>query len=270
MQTLSSMEAKTPSARYRRTIHIEGEPRVPPVPSLKGNISVADIPIEYGYAVTSDDVPVLPTPPTSASVYSDGFNTARSSAVTAVDPAFNSAIALLTFREQQEAARATYELSTTSKSRGYHLPLHQPPLRKSSLKYINSDENAEPSRQPIQGQARIPSLRLSSSFNKQNIPKSSLKEDVTTSRSPLRKLTLLGNRDGNRPLEDNVDSGASTSPLSINKRTKKDASGLRPLRLARSATAKARGLLRQKEVLPEVVVRPPSTNEDEIAIYSFQ
>ena len=36
-------------------------------------------------------------------------------------------------------------------------------------------------------------------------------------------------------------------------------SGLKPLRLARSATAKARGVLRQSETLPEFVVRPPST-----------
>jgi hypothetical protein len=40
-------------------------------------------------------------------------------------------------------------------------------------------------------------------------------------------------------------------------------SGLKPLTLARSATAKARGLLRQGEVLPDVVVRPPSV------VYSF-
>ena len=35
-------------------------------------------------------------------------------------------------------------------------------------------------------------------------------------------------------------------------------SGLKPLKLARSATTKARGVLRQGEVLPDVVVRPPS------------
>lgn len=40
-------------------------------------------------------------------------------------------------------------------------------------------------------------------------------------------------------------------------------SGLKPLTLARSATAKARGLLRQGEALPDVVVRPPSV------VYSF-
>lgn len=46
-------------------------------------------------------------------------------------------------------------------------------------------------------------------------------------------------------------------------------SGLKPLKLARSATSKARGVLRNGEVLPSVVVRPPSTSSHTGFAYSF-
>lgn len=280
VQTLNTMEAKTPNSRYRRTMY-GGETAVPPVPTIhvqetsNHNISTLDVTnIEYGYAITSDArtslKPMQPTPPSSASVYSDGFNTARSSAITMIDQAANSATSLLTFQEQQEAARTIYDSPTKPKSRGYHLPMQQPPIRKSSITYIRSDENVYTSQQPVRAQSRTPSLRLSNSLKKQNIPKLLLKEGATPSRSPFRKLTLLTNRDGNLPAEDNVESGAGTPPLSISKKTKKDVSGLRPLKLARSATTKARGLLRQTEILPEVVVRPPSANENDMFTYSFQ
>ncbi|GJJ07275.1 hypothetical protein Clacol_001475 [Clathrus columnatus] len=272
VQTLNSVETTTPSNRHRRTVY-GGETNVPPVPTIlvqepsRRNIFTLDLSnVEYGFAITPDHPGTSRpfaqlSPPTSASVYSEGFNTARSSSLTMVDSATS-----LTFQNQQEASRTICEPSPMSKLRGYHLPLQRSPIRKSSVTYIKSNENENTCRLPVQAQSRTSSLRLSNSLRKQNIPKTPSKDDVTSSRTPLRKLTLLANRDPNRSHdepEDSVGSGAGTPPLAISKKLGKDVSGLRPLQLARSATAKARGFLRQNEVLPEVVVRPPSINEDE-------
>ncbi|KAJ7771156.1 hypothetical protein DFH07DRAFT_879744 [Mycena maculata] len=84
----------------------------------------------------------------------------------------------------------------------------------------------------------------------------------------LRPLKLLGERDMN--------AGGGTPPLSLRKKGNKlrvvnDENGapvlpverkrsLKPLALARTETSKARGVLRHEEVLPDVVVRPPSNH----------
>jgi hypothetical protein len=45
---------------------------------------------------------------------------------------------------------------------------------------------------------------------------------------------------------------------------------LKPLKLARSETNKMRGILRQTEVLPHVVVRPPSESNQSVLEYRFR
>jgi hypothetical protein len=118
--------------------------------------------------------------------------------------------------------------------------------------------------------------------------------------TPLRPLSLLQGRNSNTPKD-----SATTQPLATPKRpstTPKRSnapsstgttaekkrrskaggfqdenqtipstpgSGLKPLKLARSATSKARGVLRKGEVLPSVVVRPPSTSSHNGFAYSF-
>lgn len=274
VKVLGNFETKTPSSttRHRRTVY-GGETGVPPVPSLNTRKLSSDTRdtqhlneasdashIEFGYAMTSDDQRNLVrgsnfTPPTSASVYSDGFNTARSSLATMVEQPPTSATTLLprSFRREQERFyNAPSELYTQkSQASPYHLP--RDPSRRSSIVYIKSGEN-------------IPSTLQNTQSNSKNALRSSVKrlipqKSFNAENSPLRKFTLLGTRDLNRSTND-TESG--TPPLSISKKIKKEPSekerGLRPLKLARSATAKARGLLRQDGVLPDIVVRSPSTS----------
>ncbi|KAJ7482400.1 hypothetical protein B0H11DRAFT_2022803 [Mycena galericulata] len=82
----------------------------------------------------------------------------------------------------------------------------------------------------------------------------------------LRPLTLLQDRDTNM--------GGGTPPLSLRKKQNKlrvvndenaapaasptSRRSVKPLQLARSETSKARGVMRRDEILPDVIVRPPS------------
>jgi hypothetical protein len=233
--------------------------------------------VEFGYAVTSDQRRAStrtfgPTPPTSASVYSDGFNTARSSMATMVEQPPTSATALLqpTFHDQQGHVSKPAHAETINKPRSYHLPIL--PVRKSSIVYIKSDDDAQTAVPPVQPDSRASQAEPWSASAKRQIPRTPKTLSSDGSPSPLRKLALLGNRDLNRR-----GSGAGTPPLTISKKAKRQAdskensgNGLRPLKLARSATAKARGLLRQGEVLPDVVIRPPSSSDHTGFGYTFR
>ncbi|KAF8341527.1 uncharacterized protein EI90DRAFT_3150614 [Cantharellus anzutake] len=128
------------------------------------------------------------------------------------------------------------------------------------------------------------------------------------SKSPFRPLSLLQGRNPNTPKDSSMSvTDKKTLPLNTPKRSMKSTtssgtsttekkkskksttssqfqdenrieedmpdtpvSGLRPLRLARSATSKARGILRKQEVLPDVFVRPPSTSTHQGFSYSFR
>ena len=309
VKVLGNFETRTPSsARNRRTVY-GGETGIPPVPTLNvqksstGTLSpvnedlsqLIDQEIEFGYAVTSDDRRLSArslqghTPPTSASVYSDGFNTARSSMATMVEQPPNSATALLprSFNAQQENYNLPSIPNTANATAGrsaspYHLP--RGAGKRSSIVYIKSDDSNIPSstqpRSFISPKPLQPKKNNFSSSVKKLIPKKSFdasnSNSTSESPSPLRKLTLLGNRDLNSP--GGSISGSGTPPLSISKKksrtalSRENSGGLRPLQLARSATAKARALLRQEEVLPQVVVRPPSTSDHGHTgyAYSFQ
>lgn len=108
--------------------------------------------------------------------------------------------------------------------------------------------------------------------------------DASSSKEGLRKLTFLQERE-----KTNANGPAEIKPLTlVGKRQKMRASasqdenavpGSAPaprnknhkaLTLARSDTSKMRGILRKTEVLPDVVVRPPSMSEHNAFSYSFR
>ena len=114
-----------------------------------------------------------------------------------------------------------------------------------------------------------------------------LQRNSSSSTSPkdgLRPLTLLQDR-----ANINVNSShiSEVRPLSLAKKQKSRAvhqdenanvtttsknknKNIKLLTLARSETSKRRGILRQTEVLPDVVVRPPSMSEHTEFAYSFR
>ncbi|KAA1473418.1 hypothetical protein DENSPDRAFT_859887 [Dentipellis sp. KUC8613] len=142
-----------------------------------------------------------------------------------------------------------------------------------------TDENAAPSTKPNTPPGRF--AQWSTRAVRPLVPKSSKKSSLspkTDSSSPnnvgfpsggLRPLSLLQDRNG---------ASASIQPLSLGKKTKqkqpaaedaenaapspgkmeKTRKRLRSFKLARSDTTKERAILREREVLPDVVVRPPS------------
>lgn len=155
--------------------------------------------------------------------------------------------------------------------------------RRSSIIYIKSEnnENASPpvaESTPHPRPTRSNSRRLaewSSRAVRPLVPKSKDKtENAAAAVSPggLRQLSLLQDRDINRG------AGAETRPLvfgkgkksarndenaaPMNKKSASSGKGLRPLKLTRSETTKERAMLRQQEVLPDVVVRPPSITQN--------
>ncbi|TFY62286.1 hypothetical protein EVG20_g6758 [Dentipellis fragilis] len=142
-----------------------------------------------------------------------------------------------------------------------------------------TDENTAPSTKPNTPPGRF--AQWSTRAVRPLVPKSSKKSSLspkTDSGSPnnvgfpsggLRPLSLLQDRNG---------ASASIQPLSLGKKTKqkqpaaedsenaapspgkmeKTRKRLRSFKLARSDTTKERAVLREREVLPDVVVRPPS------------
>ncbi|THH29659.1 hypothetical protein EUX98_g4518 [Antrodiella citrinella] len=151
--------------------------------------------------------------------------------------------------------------------------------RRSSIVYIKStDENTAPaavvhptvssaSTRVSDWTSRIRPLVTKSKGSKGSSKKSSDAEN-DSSASPsgrgLRPLSLLQDRDPNRSGD------VITPPLAVGKKKKQHVvdenagvepsprKGLKPLKLSRSETTKQRAELRQREVLPEVIVRPPS------------
>ena len=111
----------------------------------------------------------------------------------------------------------------------------------------------------------------------------------------LRQLTLLQDKDTNslHSKSSHESLGGSTRPLTLGKKQKTrrmnvvapaaqdensipedevvgaGKGGTKPLMLARSETSKQRAILRKNEVLPEVVVRPPSMTEHASYAYRF-
>ncbi|OSD04594.1 hypothetical protein PYCCODRAFT_1466053 [Trametes coccinea BRFM310] len=147
--------------------------------------------------------------------------------------------------------------------------------RRSSIKYIVSDENADPESPRIEISPKGQSLaQWGARAIRPLVPKSpKSKSKKAKLASPpaggLRPLSLLQER--------NLNQGANeTRPLALGKKSKvtdenanpdaapwaKGKAALKPLRLSRNETTKERALLRKQEVLPDVVVRPPSGTEN--------
>lgn len=168
--------------------------------------------------------------------------------------------------------------------------------RRSSIRYIVSDENAAPvaanadananlARADSAGSGRsiaqwgaraIRPLVPKSPKNKSKGGKKASMKLASPPGGGLRPLSLLQDRDVNQ-------SRGETKPLSLSKRGKgadsenadpsgslgKLKSSLKPLKLNRSETTKERAMLRAKEVLPDVVVRPPSEYEHGVMRYGW-
>ncbi|KAJ7129288.1 hypothetical protein C8R44DRAFT_776391 [Mycena epipterygia] len=169
----------------------------------------------------------------------------------------------------------------TSKQRPPPLPLSLPEhamqtsrassVRRSSIVYISSpttpaDENSPTTPSAMASLAQWSSRVIAKPAKLQRKISNAVYGASAKPGSPgLRPLTLLQDRDTN--------AGGGTPPLSLRKKHNKlhvvndentspvetrGGRSLKPLQLARSETNKARGVLRRDEVLPNVVVRPPS------------
>ena len=171
-----------------------------------------------------------------------------------------------------EAAPPLPALSTTSS-------------RRSSIVYIKSDEHAAPSPSPStldrtgRSSPVVRPLAPKPKSSKVRAKKAD-QENVAPAPKGLRQLSLLQDRNQSRTAL------PETKPLSLSKSAKKasaqDAAGenvhrdpslrraLRPLKLGRSETTKQRAILRDTEVLPDVVVRPPSDGQHIGFSYSFR
>lgn len=195
--------------------------------------------------------------------------------------------------ESGPQAESTPHNTVTQKPVSRHPPppMPVPEKRRSTIRYIKSDntENEEvkyPLNEtiPEEQQTAHWSTRVRSVVPKANRLSRS-PSDASTKERGLRQLTLLQER-GN--IVNTNSSGRSSPTADIRPLTigKKQKSRLRPLHLqkgdensnpgdvpatrsrnvkeltlTRSETAKARGILRRTEMLPEVVVRPPSNSE---------
>lgn len=162
--------------------------------------------------------------------------------------------------------------------------------RRSSIVYVKSEENTAP----------VPAISLSlvdrtgrtspvvrplapkTKASKTRLRKPSVDQENQAPQADtrgLRPLTLLQDRS-------QASTASTTKPLTLSKSTKKaqrdkedgenvrrESSlkrSLKPLKLVRSETTKQRAILREQEVLPDVVVRPPSDGQHIGFQYSFR
>ena len=155
--------------------------------------------------------------------------------------------------------------------------------RRSSIVYIKSDENsAPPSVLDVHTSPVIRPLvpKPRSSSNQRSKKPTADQENVAPSPKGLKPLSLLQDRDHNSRV---VLDGSATKPLNLGKKGKKDKAdreniqresslrrALKPLKLVRSETTKQRAALRENEVLPDVVVRPPSDGQHIGFAYNFR
>ena len=192
-------------------------------------------------------------------------------------------------------AESTPHNSVAQKPVSRHPPPPMPDHRRPTIRYIKSDNTQAapvtyPMEEPINSDPATSAMssitQWSSRAVRPLVPKASkLQRSPPNSTSPkegLRTLTLLQDRG-------NIVNANSTPieirPLTIGKGQKSRIArqdenatpganprnkNLKSLTLARSDTSKVRGVLRKSEVLPEVVVRPPSNSEHTGFAYSFR
>jgi hypothetical protein len=189
---------------------------------------------------------------------------------------------------------------TNQRSHAQQKPVTHTNKRRSSIIYIRSDDyqpaaTADPDSPapdaPITNSTRLSqwssrAMRPLTSKSSKLLPKHSNLNLFSSAAKPdspgrgLRPLSLLKDRDVNTlPTVHDAGAYGTTPPLSLRKKQKSrlavvndenaevNASpkrkNLKPLQLVRSETAKMRGILRREEVLPHVIVRPPSEAEAE-------
>ncbi|EEB90535.1 hypothetical protein MPER_11245 [Moniliophthora perniciosa FA553] len=180
--------------------------------------------------------------------------------------------------------------------------------RRSSIVYIKSNDNATVT--PSNNNAAPQATPSTSSFVQCKLQRKNSKQEsssavqATKPGSPkgLRPLSLLQDRNPNTGYHSNAGTvdeqtavKGTTRPLLLGKkqksrggarqgsgifdenvnpdqapRPKNKAANLKPLKLTRSETSKMRGVLRQTQELPDVVVRPPSTTDHQIYGYTFR
>ena len=232
-------------------------------------------------------------------------DTARSS-LTSINNMPPSAASSTTLFEDFEAgldsgpqAESTPHNSVSQKS--VHRPAPPMPGRRhSTIRYIRSqdDQNnhvmySQESEVTVEPVASATSLtQWSSRRVRPLIPKANkLQRSSSGSTSPkdgLRPLTLLQDRANMNPISSHIIS--EVRPLSLAKKQKSSSravhqdentdvtstiaknknKNIKMLTLARSETSKKRGILRKTEILPDVVVRPPSTTDHTEFAYSFR
>jgi len=169
------------------------------------------------------------------------------------------------------------------------LSLRKHTHKRSGIVYIKSEKSMDDVVTPPDAVSttatRWPSLAikpLAPKVNKLQRKVSNVSSILTGTKSDSHKaslhpLTLLQNRGANAVISSTTMN--ETRPLSCGKKQKQPkavrenadensdpSSGshrrkLKPLKLARSETSKIRGILRQTEILPQVIVRPPSETE---------
>ncbi|RXW25474.1 hypothetical protein EST38_g448 [Candolleomyces aberdarensis] len=181
------------------------------------------------------------------------------------------------------------------------MPKNKSTNKRSSIVYIKSDENTpittQQSSESNSQSSRSSISQWSSRAVRPLIPKGSKLQrkntnDSTSSKEGLRQLTLLRDQDTNSlHSKSSHESLGNTRPLTLGKKQKTrrmnvgaptqdenfipedevapSGKGIKPLVLARSETSKQRAILRKNEVLPEVVVRPPSMTEHASYAYRF-
>lgn len=181
--------------------------------------------------------------------------------------------------------------------------------RRSSIVYIKSDDYATPTNPIIVAPTTTSTMTSIANWSSRAvrplIPKASkLQRKISNATSTstdkpgspsgaLRPLSLLQDRDTNTTNSlGSIASSGHTRPLTLGKKQKSrvvavsvqdensspDSSGsvngrnknLKQLKLARSDTSKMRAILRKEEVLPDVVVRPPSMTDHNGFVYSFR
>lgn len=224
-----------------------------------------------------------------------GVDTARSSMATLIAALElpNSASSRMSFRQSADFSGPDAESTPrdsrhtdTQATHTVHAITNDRPAsvtRRSSIVYNKSDENTPnpgPAQQRLMG--RAPGSR-------QVVPKANRRyaakdragstDSTGSAGSPgLRRLSLLQQRDMNaQPSVSQEQRSGGIKPLNLAKKQKQgeNAFGTRalmmtPKQLARSATSKARGLLRKDEALPDVVVRPPSVSDHEVLTTDYR
>ncbi|TDL29653.1 hypothetical protein BD410DRAFT_892912 [Rickenella mellea] len=213
---------------------------------------------------------VAESPPHTRADVPSGFDTARSSMATliaALESVPMSAASATTRFSTASSDGGPEAESTPHNMRQADAPIAQaitndkpaPYTRRSSIVYIKSDENNPyPSRRdsnnkPSNVRPLAPKPKASKMDGAGNV-------NPITGSPGLRPLSLLRDKDINRT---ELRTGG-IRPLALAKKSRQNENanvGNGAGKLARSATSKARGVLRKEEVLPDVVVRPPSESQ---------